>query len=175
MTINMTARSTTIRDSFKNSLEKKLRKVGRFFDDEAVAKVTVTNEGGRETVEITIVSGEMIFRSEKTTGDRLDSLDVVVDALFRQIVKNKDKLQKRMRKTAFDPGYDQDFIGAEDKHEIVRNKSFKVRAMDAEEAVLQLNLIGHSFYMFRNNETGEINVVYRRNDGTYGVLSPEDE
>ena len=105
MTINMTARNTTIRDSFKNSLEKKLSKLNRFFDEEAVANVTVTHEGGRETVEVTIKSGDLFFRSEKTTGDRLDSLDVVVDALFRQIVKNKSKLQKRMRKTAFDPGY----------------------------------------------------------------------
>lgn len=174
MTINMTARNTQIREPFKNSLEKKLNKLNRFFDDEVVANVTVTHEGGRETVEVTIKHGDMFFRSEKTTGDRLDSLDVVVDALFRQIVKNKNKLQKRMRKTAFEPGYDNDFIGSEDRYEIVRSKRFNVKPMDVEEAILQMNLVGHNFYMFRSSETGEICVVYKRKDGNYGVLEPEE-
>ena len=173
MTINMTARNTTIREPFKKSLEKKLTKLNRFFDDEVVANVTVTNESGRETVEVTIKSNEMFFRSEKTTGDRLDSLDVVVDALFRQIVKNKSKLQKRLRKTAFEAGYDSDFIGSEDSYEIVRSKRFNVKPMDVDEAILQMNLIGHSFYMFRSSETSEICVVYRRKDGRYGILEPE--
>lgn len=173
MTINMTARNTSIRDSFKNSLQKKLNKLNRFFDDEVVANVTVTHEGGRETVEVTIKSDDLFFRSEKTTGDRLDSLDMVVDALFRQIVKNKSKLQKRMRKTAFEADFDSDFIGSEDNYEIVRSKRFNVKPMDVEEAILQMNLIGHSFYMFRNSDSGEICVVYKRNDGNYGVLEPE--
>lgn len=175
MTINMTARNTTIRDSFKKSLQKKLSKLDRFFDDEVVANVTVTHEGGRETVEVTIKSDDLFFRSEKTTSDRLDSLDMVVDALFRQIVKNKSKLQKRMRKTAFEAGYENDFIGSEDTYEIVRSKRFNVKPMDVEEAILQMNLIGHSFYMFRNSESNEICVVYKRNDGNYGVLEPEEE
>lgn len=174
MTINMTARNTTIRDSFKNNLKKKLSKLNRFFDDEVVAHVTVTNENGRETVEVTIKSQDLFFRSEKTAGDRLDALDVVVDALFRQIVKNKSKLQKRMRNTAFDAGYDDDYIGADESYEIVRNKRFNVKPMDVEEAILQMNLVGHSFYMFRNSDSGEICVVYKRKDGKYGILEPEE-
>lgn len=175
MTINMTARNTSIRDNFKKSLEKKLSKLNRFFDDEVVANVTVTHEGGRETVEVTIKSDDLFFRSEKTTGDRLDSLDMVVDALFRQIVKNKNKLQKRMRQTAFDPGFDTDYIGADENYEIVRSKRFNVKPMDVEEAILQMNLIGHSFYMFRNSDSSEISVVYRRKDGKYGVLEPQED
>lgn len=174
MTINMTARNTSIRDNFKKSLEKKLSKLNRFFDDEVAANVTVTHEGGRETVEVTIKSEDLFFRSEKTTGDRLDSLDMVVDALFRQIVKNKDKLQKRMRKAAFEPGFDADYIGSDESYEIVRSKRFNVKPMDVEEAILQMNLLGHSFYMFRNSDLGEISVVYRRNDGKYGVLEPDE-
>lgn len=174
MTIHMTARNTSIRDNFKKSLEKKLSKLNRFFDDEVAANVTVTHEGGRETVEVTIKSNDLFFRSEKTTGDRLDSLDMVVDALFRQIVKNKSKLQKRMRGAAFEPGFDADYIGADESYEIVRSKRFNIKPMDVEEAVLQMNLIGHNFYMFRNSASGEINVVYRRNDGKYGVLEPEE-
>jgi len=175
MTINITARSTTVRDPFRQSLDKKLSKLDRFFEDEATANVTVSNQNGRETVEVTIKAGGMVFRSEKTTGDRLDSLDVVVDALFRQIVKNKTKLEKRLRKTAFDPSYQDDFIGAEPSYEIAKTKKFPVRPMDVEEAILQMNLIGHSFYMFRNSDIDEICVVYKRKNGDYGVLEPELE
>jgi len=175
MTINISARNTSVRDSFKKSLDKKLSKLDRFFGDEATANVTVSSYNGRETVEVTIKSGGMVFRAEKTTEDRLDSLDSVVDILFRQIVKNKSKLEKRLRKTAFAPGYDDDFIGAEPTYEAVRVKKFPVRPMDVEEAILQMNLIGHNFYMFRSSDADEICVVYKRNDGSYGLLEPEDD
>ena len=173
MTINTTARNTTIRDSFQRSLEKKLSKLNRFFDDDTAAKVTVSHQSGRETVEVTIRNNDIVYRSEKTTNDRLDSLDLVVDALFRQIVKNKSKLQKRMRKTAFEPGYDDDFTGTEDSFEIVRTKRFNVKPMDIDEAILQMNLSEHNFYMFRSSESNEVCIVYRRNDGKYGVLEAE--
>ena len=172
MTINISARGTGVKDSFKKSLEKKMSKLDRFFDENATAKVTVTNEGGRETVEITITASGMFFRAEKTTKDRLDSLDQVVDALFRQIVKNKTKLEKRLQKAAFDSGYDDDYVGVEDDYKIVRSKRVSLKPMDVEEAILQMNLIGHGFYMFRNSDTEEVNVVYKRNDGNYGLIEP---
>ena len=175
MTIKTIARNTTIRDNFKTSLEKKLSKLDRFFDDEASANCTVTHEGGREKVEITIKANNMIFRAEKTTSDRLDSLDSVVDALFRQIVKNKSKLEKRFKKTAFETVVEQEFVGAEDSYKIVKSKKFNVKPMDVEEAILQMNLIGHSFYMFKNGESGDICVVYKRKDGDYGLLEPDEE
>lgn len=174
MKIQIAARNTTVRDSFKKSLEKKLSKLDRFFEEDVAAKVTVTHEGGRETVEVSIQSSGIMFRAEKTTQDRLDSLDVVVDALFRQIVKNKSKLEKRLRKTAFEPGYDNDYIGAEEDFQIVRSKRFNVKPMDVEEAILQMNLVGHNFYMFRNSDNGEVCVVYKRKDGNYGVLEPQE-
>ena len=173
MNIKLTARNTSVRDSFKESLDKKLSKLDRFFDDSATATVTVIHESGRETVEVTIKSGGMFYRAEKTTSDRLDSLDTVVDALFRQIVKNKNKLEKRLRQTAFEPGYDDGFIGSQSTYEVVKSKRFQVKPMDVEEAILQMNLIGHEFYMFRNVEGGEISVVYKRKDGNYGLLEPE--
>ena len=173
MNIKLTARNTSVRDSFKQSLDKKLSKLDRFFDDSATAAVTIIHESGRETVEVTIKSGGMFYRAEKTTNDRLDSLDTVVDALFRQIVKNKSRLEKRLRQTAFEPGYDDDFIGAPNTYEVVKSKRFQVKPMDVEEAILQMNLIGHEFYMFRNMDCGEICVVYKRKDGNYGLLEPE--
>lgn len=174
MNTNMTARNTVIRDNFKKSLDKKLSKLDRFFDDSAVAHVTVTNEGSRETVEITIKAHSMNFRAEKTTNDRLDSLDSVVDALFRQIVKNKTKLEKRLKSAAFEPGYEEDFVGSEDSYKIVKSKRFHIKPMDVEEAILQMNLIGHSFYMFRDQNSGNICAVYKRKDGDYGLLEPEE-
>lgn len=174
MNINMTARNTTLNDSFKKSVNKKLAKLGRFFDDTAAANVTVMTEGTREKVEITIKAHSMFFRSEKTTHDRLDSLDAVVDALFHQIVKNKTKLEKRLKSAAFEPGYEQDFVGAEDSFKVVKSKKFPVKPMDIEEAILQMNLIGHSFFMFRDSDTGNICTVYKRKDGGYGLLEPED-
>jgi putative sigma-54 modulation protein len=98
-----------------------------------------------------------------------------VDALFRQIVKNKSKLEKRFKKTAFETVREQEFVGAEDSYKIVKSKKFNVKPMDVEEAILQMNLIGHSFYMFKNGESGDICVVYRRKDGDYGLLEPDEE
>lgn len=173
MKTNLTARNTTVRDNFKDSLSKKLSKLDRFFDDAATANVTVATEGGRETVEITIKAHSMVFRSEKTTMDRLDSLDQVVDALFRQIVKSKKKLEKRLKKSAFEPDYGHEFVGAEEEsYQVVKSKKFAVKPMDVDEAILQMNLVGHNFYMFRDyNEN--ICVVYKRKDGGYGLLEPE--
>lgn len=165
-----------MRDSFHRSLEKKLSKLDRFFDDNAVANVTVTHEGERETVEVTIRANRMNFRAEKTTYDRLDSLDAVVDALFKQIVKNKTKLEKRLRGAAFEADYAQDYVGStEDEYKVVRSKRFALKPMDVDEAILQMNMIGHTFFMFLNSETDEICVVYKRNDGNYGLLAAETE
>ena len=176
MIIQMTARGTTVRDSFWKNLDKKLAKLDRFFDEDTVAHVTVTNEGERETVEITIRAGGMIFRAEKTTSDRLDSMDAVVDFLFRQILKNKTRLEKRLRKTAFDPGYDIDFVGSEEhEYKIVRSKQVALKPMSVEEAILQMNLLEHDFYLFENSETDEVAVVYRRKGGNYGIMETGGE
>jgi len=170
----MSAKGTSIKDSFRSSVEKKLAKLGRFFDDDTAAHVTVSTEGGREKVEVTIKSGGLNFRSERTTADRLDSLDAVVDVLSRQIIKNKGKLEKRLRQNAFAPGYDADFVGVENtSYEIVKTKRFPLRPMTAEEAILQMNLVGHSFFVFRDSESGLTCVVYRRDNGDYGLLEPE--
>lgn len=175
MNINIAARKTSVRDSFKERIEKKLSKLERFFDESATANVTITNEGDRETVEVTIQCKGMFYRAEKTTGDRFDSLEAVVDSLFRQIVKNKDKLGKRLRDTAFTA---ENIEAGEEKEELVeaydiaRFKRFVLRPMSVEEAILQMNLVGHTFFVFQDAETSQINVVYRRNNGSYGVLEP---
>ena len=133
--------------------------------DDAKAVVTVSNQNGRETVEVTISSGGMFFRAEKTTSDRLDSLEAVADALSRQIVRNKTKLERKFQSGKFLPDAEDVDVQPEENYGIVRTKKFHVNQMDVQEAILQMNMLGHSFFLFRNPETGEINVVYRRNDG----------
>lgn len=173
MNISITARKTTVKDSFKERTAKKLAKFDRFFDDEASAVVTVTNERERETVEVTIHSNGMIFRAEKTADDRLDALDGVVDVLFKQIVKNKTKLESRVRAKAFEDLAPEDMASEEDEaYELVKRKKFVVRAMEVDEAILQMNMLGHSFFLFENPDSGELNIVYRRKGGDYGLIEP---
>lgn len=173
MNITITGRKTTIRDNFKERVTKKLTKLDRFFDEDATATVTVTNEGGRETVEITVQARGMLFRAEKTTPDRMDSLEVVVDSLVKQIVKNKNKLEQRLRSNAFDASYQETY--SNEDYSVVRAKRFRIKPMTVDEAILQMNMLGHEFFMFRNDETNEYNVVYRRKNGDYGLIEPELE
>lgn len=172
MTITITGRKTGIRDSFKEKVEKKLSKLDRFFEDDARVVVTVTSEQSRETVEVAVTAKNMFCRAEKSAPDRSEALDLCVDALFKQIVRNKSKLTRRVRAGAFEEPISED-IPAEEEYELVRIKRFPVKPMDVQEAILQMNMTGHSFYVFRN-EAQEINVVYRRSDGGYGLIEPQE-
>lgn len=178
MKIAITSRKVNLRDNFKERVEKKLSKFNRIFDEDAQANVTVTLEKNRQTVEVTIRQNGMVYRAEQTAEEMNDALDAVVDVLGRQIRKNKCRLEKKMRAAVLDDFLAQEeFLDADDmeekEYEIVRSKRFPVKPLDVEEAILQMNMVGHQFYMYRNAETGEINVVYKRKDGTYGLLEPE--
>ncbi len=178
MNITIRGRRINLRDSFKERAEKKLKKFERFFDSEADALVTASLERDRFTVEVTIKSLGMIYRSEKTTADLMSSLDSVTDTLFHQIVKNKTRLEAKLRGDAFtkaDDSYLYDYDASEAEYRIVRNKRFVVNPMSVDEAILQMNMLGHEFFMFRNESTDEIGVVYRRKDGNYGLLEPNAE
>ena len=127
----------------------------------------------QKTVEITIQSGGMVFRGEKTTADRLDSLEGVTDSLLKQITRNKEKLQKKFKA----PGIDKAFAAYEDayteEYHVVRVKKFSLKPMDVEEAILQMNLLGHSFFVYRDAQQGAVCVVYHRKDGGYGQIVAE--
>ena len=178
MIITITGRKVNLRDNFKNLAQKKLSRFDRIFDENATAKVVVTVERNRQTVEITINSNGVIYRAESTDLEMNDALDHVISALGRQIRKNKTRLNKRIHSAALDQ-YVQEYVNAEaepeEAYEIVRTKHFPVKPLSPEEAILQMNLLEHQFFMFRNEQTGEINVVYRRKDGSYGLLEPEEE
>ena len=174
MNITITGRKVSLKDSFKERVEKKLAKFDRFFGDDAAANVTVTLEKNRQTVEVTVKHGGMIFRAEETAFEMEDALDNVVDSLLRQFRKNKTRLEKRMYNNAFD-NFPLQEKEEEYDYTLVRTKRFPIKPLDTDEAILQMNMLGHQFFMFRNANTGEINVVYRRKDGNYGILEPEAE
>lgn len=177
MKIIISGRKCTPRDSFKDHAEKKLAKVAKFFDDDAEAKVTATVEKSCQIVEVTVASRGMYFRSEESAQNMNEALDSCIDSIIRQIRRNKTRLEKRLRTGNLDAiiADAETAVDEEDSFEVVRTKSVVLKPENVDEAILQMNLLGHLFYMFRNAESGEINVVYKRNDGGYGVLTPENE
>lgn len=175
MHVNITGRKTQLKEPFKEKVVKKVGKFERFFEPDATAYVTVTVEGERQTVEITIKNKGIVFRSEETSPDMSASLDVATDHILRQIHKNKSRLEKRLRKGAFDnlpEAPDVPPIEAIPKFDVVKVKSFPVKPMDVQEAILQMNLSGHLFFAFLNAETEVVNIVYKRGKGGYGLLEP---
>jgi putative sigma-54 modulation protein len=183
MKISITGRKVNLRDNFKELATKKLSRFDRIFDEDAQANVVVTLERNRQTVEITIKSRGMIYRAEATDFEMNDALDQVINALGKQIRKNKTRLEKEIHSTALDQ-YVQDYLhnseeesdeSKSDEYKIVRTKHFFIKPLSVEEAILQMNLLGHQFFMFRDEASGEINVVYKRKDGNYGLLEPDVE
>lgn len=176
MNVKIIGRKVTLRDNFKTLVSKKLSRFERIFDEDADATVTVTLERNRQTVEVTIQQRGMIYRAEATDFEMNDALDQVMQALGRQIRKNKSRLDKQIHSAALDDYIAQESLAPEEDEtfEVVRTKHFAVKPMSVDEAILQMNLLGHQFFMFRNTENEEINVVYRRKDGNYGLLEPDE-
>ena len=172
MKITIVGRKCSPRESFKAHAEEKLQKVEKFFGPEATAKVTATVEKNAKIVEITLQKGGFLFRAQERSDDLEASLDACVDSLIRQIRKNKTKLEKRLREVSFDEVFSTPEPLEEEEYDVVRVKEIDLRPQSVDEAILQMNMLGHSFYMFHNAETSVVNVVYRRRDGGYSVLEP---
>ncbi len=175
MKITIVGRKVNLRNNFRELVEKKLQKFDRIFDEDAEATVTVTVERNRQTVEITIRQRGMICRAEETASEMNEALDHVVAALGRQIRRNKTRLEKAKK---MDPGVvlaDDYYEEPDEELTVARVKRFPVEVMTPEEAILQMDLMGHEFFLFRDDESGEIHVVYRRHDGSCGLLIPEDK
>lgn len=176
MKITYTARKVNLRDNFKDRVEKKLKKFDKIFSDDAQAFVVVTVDKSSQTVEITIKDNQMVYRAEKTMPEMNDAVDKCIDVLGRQLRKNKSKLEKRLRSGSLE-----ELVApveeevAEEDYTVVRTKQIPVKPITVEEAILQMNMVGHKFYMFTDAESGEVNVVYLRDDGKYGLLQPTAE
>ena len=174
MNIMITGRKFNLKDSFRDYAEKKMKKIQRIFGDEADVKITVTVEKEWQTVETTVKKDGVLYRAECSADRMEDALDKTIDDLVRKLRKNKTRIEKKLRDVAPEIPEPISEEGEEGEIKIVKSKHFPIKPMDAEEAVLQMNLIGHQFFMFRNMDSGEINVVYRRKDGNYGLLAPEE-
>lgn len=177
-----TDKKVNLPDAVHKYAEKKVGKLDRFFKEDATAAITFSVEKERNNkVEITIRSSGTIFRVSESTSDMHASIDAAVTTLERQIRKNKTRLEKRLRQGAFERVVDAGEVSTfapdepeEGEYRIVRSKTFPIKPMTRDEAILQMNLLEHSFFAFRDEEAdGAFAVVYRRNDGDYGLIEDE--
>ena len=170
MKINITTKNFNASESLKENIEKKLGRLDKYFSDDVVANVKISQEGSRDKIEATISNRGTIFRAEETGSDIYDSVDRVVDKLSSQMGKFKKKLQKKYKSSKEVSFVDLPDFEEEEEVSIVRTKKFQLEPMNAEEAIMQMELLGHNFFVFLDMETDSVNVVYRRNDDSYGLL-----
>ena len=171
MKMNLIGRRMDVDEGLKLLIEKKLAKLDKYFKDDSVAYVTLSREKNAERLELTVSSGGTLFRSEERDDTFNNALDTAIDTIERQIRKNKTRLEKRLREGAFRTIEEQPEEYEEEFR--IREKFFPMKPMTPEEAILQMNLIGHAFYMFENSETRLPAVIYKRKDGGYGLIQPE--
>ncbi len=174
MKVNITGKKIDISAGMRNYTEKKLQKLDKFFDDAADAHLTLSVEKDRQTAELTVYYGGFVYRAEDTTEDMYASIDRTIDLMERQIRKNKTRLEKRLRGGAFVAPSEVVAEAEETEFKIVKSKKHALKPMSPEEAILQMNVLGHSFYVFHNDESDKIDVVYKRKDGNYGLIEAED-
>lgn len=175
MKTNIYLRKTELKDEQKEMLVKKIDKLGKFFNDDAQTDIVVSEQRDKKIVEVTIRTINMIYRAEERNDEVYDAADEIVEAISRQIRKNKTRLAKQLKggvKTDVYPGDDKK-DEKESEIKIVRVKKHHVKPMSAEEAVLQMNMLGHAFFVFINAETNETDIVYRRKDGNYGLIETD--
>lgn len=172
MNITIIGRKCNPREDFRSKAEKRLLKVEKLFGEDALAKVTATVEKNYQAVEVTVNKDGMIFRAEERADNINDALDECVDSLIRQIRKNKTRLEKKLRASVLDEFVIPN-IEEESEFDLIREKTVALKPQSVEEAILQMNLLGHQFYMFLNAETDTINVVYGRKDSGYGLIVPD--
>ena len=176
MNTNYNARKCTLKQPFIDRAELKLKKVYKLLGDDATVDVTVSTSGDMQTVEITAKSRSLILRAEESSTDRVEALDKAVDSIIRKIRRNKTRIEKKLKNA---PAISDLFENEEEKlyeeseYDIIREKRVQMKPQFVEEAILQMNLLGHNFYMFLNAETEEVNVIYKRKDGKYGLLMAE--
>lgn len=180
MRYTFTGKNTTITEALKNRISSKLNRIAKLFPEETEAVVTLSVIKLDHTIEVTIKLPKRVLRAEVTSDDMYAAIDDIVDILENQMIKYKNRLRDKSRRDvsfadelkAFEDHYDEDI--EETGLKISRTKKFAVKPMDSEEAVLEMELLGHNFFVFRNAVTEEINVVYKRKNGTYGLIDPEN-
>jgi len=168
MQVNVRGKNIQVTDALRAYVEKRLSKLEKHLNHLGEAQVMLSVEKGSHRVEVTIPLNGLILRGEEASHDMYASVDLVVEKLEKQVEKYKGRLSRRFRGEAAAAVGNQE----EEKPQVVRVKRFPMKPMHVEEAIMQMNLLGHAFFMFENAETGEVNVVYKRKDGNYGLIEP---
>ncbi|WHE06676.1 ribosome-associated translation inhibitor RaiA [Thermoanaerobacterium thermosaccharolyticum] len=165
-----------ITDGLRNAALKSLSKIEKFFTEDTEARVVLSVQKNNQIAEVTIPFKGMIFRAEEVSDDMYASIDNVVDKLEKQILKYKTKLKNNFAVESIRFDVQQDYIkndlSEETEFEVVKTKRFPVKPMSVQEAILQMNLLGHNFFVFTNSDTDDFTVVYKRKDGKYGLIEP---
>ena len=174
MNLVISGKNLDITEGLRSAIEEKIGKLERYFTDTTEVHVTLSTEKNRQKIEITIPMKGSIIRAEEVSSDMYVSIDLVEEVIERQLRKYKNKLIDKEQNAEH---LSQSFIEADDFEDediqIIRSKKFAMKPMDPEEACVQMELIGHNFFVFRNSETDEVNVVYKRKGNTYGLIEPE--
>ena len=171
---NFVLKKFTLTPNEQALIEKRLERLSKFFADETEAVIKLSTEGKKEKIEITVLENGIFYRSEESDDKMQCALDRAVDIIERQIRKNKTKLQKKLRQEAFLPELNDFADFEEDEIIISKIKTFPYKPMSPEEAILQMNLLDHNFYVFIDEDTQKVCVVYKRYDGKYGMIVPEE-
>ncbi|HHU21892.1 MAG TPA: ribosome-associated translation inhibitor RaiA [Clostridiales bacterium] len=183
MKFTFTEKRIQVSDEIKDYARKKIGKLNRFFKNQTTeAFVTFSAERGRYRAEVTLHNNGMFYRVSELTSDMYASIDSACAAIEQQIRKNKARLEKRLREGAFEREIKPKLVsedmeegeGDKDEFKIVRTKKFFFKPMSPEEAILQMNLLKHEFFAFKNQEDDSFSVVYRRKNGGYGLISASD-
>ena len=182
MNIQINGKNITVSDDLEQTVAKKLKKLEKYFKPDAVAYVRLASVKKREIAEVTIRVDGIVIRGEEASDDLRTSLDRVVEKVEKQILHHKTRLAKRVRDGSLAEWVanlapvDMDYeVEDEDDSVVTRDKRFSTKPMEVEEAILQLQMVDHDFFAFQNAATGRINVLYRRKEGGYGLLEPEED
>ena len=164
-----------ITDAIKSYIDEKLGRLNKYFKDpeKITARVVLKVRGRDQIIEVTIPTNLFTLRSEEAHFDLYAAIDLVIDKLERQLVKNKSKMQKDAFKVKNNEFRFENIDATDDEYEknaVVKRKKLDTKPMNDEEAILQMNLVGHDFFIYKDDETNEINVLYRRKDGNYGII-----
>ncbi|WLR50554.1 ribosome-associated translation inhibitor RaiA [Bacillus tianshenii] len=182
MNYNIRGENITVTPALREYIEKKIGKLERYFDTPPTSEVHVNlSVHTEQKIEVTIPMSQLLLRAEETHVDMYAAIDLVVNKLERQIRKHKTRVNRKFRQDGNSPKYvfaelekeaRDELLEEEEGADVVRTKRFNLKPMDSEEAILQMNMLGHSFFVFTNSETNNTNVVYRRRDGKYGLIEP---
>ena len=170
----ISGRNIDVTEGLKSAIHEKIGKLERYFTPDTEVHVTLSVEKERQKIEITIPMKGNIVRAEQVSSDMYVSIDLVEEIIERQLRKYKNKLVDQQQTAAsLSKAFIEEDAGEDDEIKIIRSKRFAIKPMDPEEACLQMDLIGHNFYVFRNASTDEVNVVYKRKGNTFGLIEPE--